>query len=487
MITSRRFATAFLLLAPIALVCPPRAEAVIRVDFPVSKIYAASKAVLVGTVASVRAETRVAEVRVDQVVKGKGTGPLLRIQVVKPAPLFARVAADQRVVLFVGEARGKPVAVVHLADAWLVANGIPGAKTPAWRIGQRYDAARSFPGRTPALIRLIASLQAGKPGIQDETYPEAFRPKLRALGSLGVAQPSFLVHVPLGPKGEPGLAVGTPKGLRLFRVGADTCTDATAPMGLAGASAAHCAAGDADGDGDADLLLGATLWLADAGGFKKAPVALELPPEADWLAAALADATGDGRPDAVVVLRTGKAIVCANPGKPDGPWPASPTTLWQGGSAPQAALLSPDWADDGGLHALVVRPDGMASYAIGPPCAPSADFQRLTGGPLATCRSLAGKPLDLRLAVGFDCDGNGKADLLALTQAGGLALMNRGFAAFLPSGKIHAALLAAATAAGSLKLAPGTLAAPGRRRPRTSQDLFLLTPDGRLFTTAAAP
>ena len=208
--TTRRLALAFLLLAPVALVCSPRAEAVIRVDFPVSKIYAASKAVLVGTVANVRAETRVAEVRVDQVVKGKGTGPLLRIQVVKPASLFARVAADQRVVLFVAEARGKPVAVVHLADTWLVANGIPGAKTPAWRIGQRYDAARSFPGRTPALIRLIASLQAGKPGIQDETYPEAFRPRLRALGSLGVAQPSFLVHLTLGAKGASGICFSAP-------------------------------------------------------------------------------------------------------------------------------------------------------------------------------------------------------------------------------------------------------------------------------------
>jgi len=476
------------LLAAILLAWAAPVGAVIKVDFPVSKIYAASKAVVTGTIASLVPANRVAEVKTDETLKGTPPGERFRVQVVAPAALFAQVAEGQPVVVFVGEAEGKLVAVVHLADTWLLAQGVPGASPPAWRVVQPYDAARSFPGRTAALVRLVGELKAGKATLQDEMEPEAFR-GVREVAKLPVSQPTFLTPVDLNGDGKLDLAIGTASGVRLFLAGANGYIDVTSQSGVEGAAASHCAVGDANGDGKPDLLLGNTLWLRVAqppsavGKFTRVNPQFDLPPEAEWLAVTLADATGDGRPDAVVLLKSGKLVVLANPGSADKPWAPSSKALWQDAEVPGAAAFSTQWGDTDDLCVLVVRERDTVRYGIGPKAGPPAGFQRLTGTPLAAYKGLGGKPIKPLAAVAFDFDGNGRTDYLVVTEGGGLTLANRGFGTFLTNDAIHPVFHAEGEKKLPFALASPTLVAPGclqaGEAPR--QNLLVLAADGRLF------
>ena len=80
---------------------------------------------------------------------------------VPPAELIQKVAAGQPLVIMTGEDLGKPVALIHVADTWLLAETLPAA-TPAWRVLQAHDAKRSFAGTTAELVKVLAGLKAGK-------------------------------------------------------------------------------------------------------------------------------------------------------------------------------------------------------------------------------------------------------------------------------------------------------------------------------------
>ena len=69
----RRLVLASMVVSAWLAACSP-AGAVIRVDFPVSKIYATSKAVVVGSVTRVDAGSRVVDVAVAETVKGTPAG-----------------------------------------------------------------------------------------------------------------------------------------------------------------------------------------------------------------------------------------------------------------------------------------------------------------------------------------------------------------------------------------------------------------------------
>ena len=478
----RRSLLAVLVFGAVLLVwCAPVAG-VIRVDVPLPRIFADSKAVVIGTVTGVNPDKRVVEVRVDETLKGEGPGERIRVQIVSPAELVKQVGPDKPLVVFVGDVDGKPMAVIHLADTWLLAELIPKTDPLAWRVTQAYDAGGSFKGKTGELVRLVKDIKAGKPVAPDLAQPEAFQGGTRELARLNV-KPTFSLAVDLNGDKKLDLVVGTASGVRLFLAAADGYGDATEPWGLAGAGGNHGASGDINGDGRPDLLLGKALWLNDGGKFAQLGVGLDLPPESDWLAVALADATGSKRADVVVLLKSGTLITFANPNAVDKAWAKASRELWKGGEAPSAAAFSTDWDASGELCALVVREKGITRYACGHKAGPPAEFLRLTGQPLAACKWLGGRLARLVATVPVDCDGNGKLDYLLITETSGLTLLNRGEGTFTADSKVHAAFHPDAAKPLPFNVTPATALTPGQvqdaNKPR--QNLLILTDDGRLF------
>ncbi|HPD16369.1 MAG TPA: VCBS repeat-containing protein [Planctomycetota bacterium] len=475
-----------LAVALLALSAP--ALAVIKVDLPVSKIYGASKAVLVGTVTAANPDNRVADVKVDEALKGQAPGEKVRIQVATPPGLFASVAVGQPAAVFAGEDAGKAVAVVHIADTWLLAEGIGAAPASAWRVIQtKPDAAVSFPGTTRGLVALVRDIKAGKVPAKEE-YPDPFVGGAAEAAKLPVQKPAWLITSDVNGDKRLDLIVGgtSPSRVYLFLAAAKGYSDATDAWGLAGINAAFCAAGDVNGDGKPDLLLGTTLYLNTGDKLAPAKAALPLPPESEWLACALADATGDKRADALVLLKSGKLLLVESPGGTGVPPVAR--QLWEGGEAPLAAAFSPDWSEDGALAVLVVRESGVTRYEVGGKGGKPADFERLTGAPFSAYKGLGGKPLKPLIAVAFDYDGNEKADYLVLTEAGGLTLINRGYGSFLLPDASHTNTLHMYFHPTGDKKLPFTVAdiaaaAPGRipEGPAPAQNLLVLLHDGRLF------
>jgi hypothetical protein len=159
----RLFHPAPLLLAAalVALSAAP-ARALININMPIAKIYESVKAVAVASVVSVNTENRLIELKTHVLLKGAPVGETFRVQIAAPAELIAKVAAGLPLVIMTGEDLGKPVALIHVADTWLLAEALPSATTPAWRVLQAHDAKRSFSGTTAELVKVLTGLKAPK-------------------------------------------------------------------------------------------------------------------------------------------------------------------------------------------------------------------------------------------------------------------------------------------------------------------------------------
>ena len=151
-----------LIAALLVLLSAQPAPAVINLDMPISKIYESVKSVAVAAVTSVNAENRVIDLKTTELLKGAPVGETFRVQIAAPAELIQKVSAGLPLVIMTGEDLGKPVALIHLADTWLLAEFLPASKTPAWRVIQAHDAKRSFSGTTAELVKVLARLKAGK-------------------------------------------------------------------------------------------------------------------------------------------------------------------------------------------------------------------------------------------------------------------------------------------------------------------------------------
>ena len=158
---SRKFAQMLIVGALVLLPAPP-APAVINIDMPISKIFEAVKAVAVGKVTAVNAENRVIDLSTTGMLKGAPVGETFRVQIAAPAELIKKVAVDQPLVLMTGEDLGKPVALIHVADTWLLAEFLPSSKIPAWRVIQAHQAKRSFAGSTAELVKVLTGLKSGR-------------------------------------------------------------------------------------------------------------------------------------------------------------------------------------------------------------------------------------------------------------------------------------------------------------------------------------
>lgn len=463
------------------------AEAVIKIEFPVSRIYKESKTVRSATVVAVDASRGVVAVKPGETFKGVPARASLLLTLTAPAGVIGRVATGQPVALFLADTEGQGVAIVHVADSWLLGQCVADAKPPALNIVQGYDGARAFPGRTAALVRLLAAMKVGRSPMEDKLDPACLAGKSREVANLGV-KATFLETADVNGDTHTDLLVGTSAGVRLFLGSANGYANVTDAWGLRDLKAEHAAAGDVSGDRLPDLLLGPNLFVRKGDGFARAEPAPDLPPEAEWLDAALADVTGDQAADIVVLLRTGELVELRNPREAGKPWPRASRKLWEDGGA-AAARFSTHWGESSQLGVMVVRGDGVTRHVLAGDGEPATPFMRLTGTPWPP-KLAAGSPSPAAVKrVVLDCDGNGKPDFLLFAPGGGVALLNRGFGAFYVDYSIPLALKPEDPKAQPFSIGAGTFLAGGQlqRGELPRQNLLVLTEDGRLYEVPNTP
>jgi len=467
------------LLAPVAVLLALAAlvQAVIKLELTVSKIFQTSRAVLTGTTTAVAPDTRLVEIRVAETLKGQSPGERLRVQVVAPTDLIQAVAPGQPIVAFLGDPRRGGLAALHLADTWLLANPIPGADPPAWRTVQVHEAAKtSFPGRTEALVRILAEIKAGRNPLLDRVEQRFFRAGAVKLAATKLSKPRWILAADVNGDRKQDLFVGSSQGTRLLLAVDRAYEDATSQWGPWPAAGAYHATGDANGDGKPDLVLDDVLWINQGQKFVASGISFSLP-RGDPLATALADVTQDKRPDALFLSAGGQLHIFENPGGGDQPWKQRPAAkLWDDAS-PATAFFG-DWGDNGLPHVLVVRPGSVTRYALdgGAP----ADFQRLTGVDLSKSQRYRDGLKGLS-AVALDVNGDRRVDLYAACDAGALLLVNRGYGAFLLDPDPGGPATAEAGQTPALKLTPATCWAAADLHATGVDDLLILTDDGALY------
>jgi hypothetical protein len=147
------------LIAAFCLACALPARALINIEMPVPKIFEESKAVIVGTVTAVNADNRVIDLKTTNMAKGEPAIETFRVQIAAPADLIKSVKPDQPLVMFTAEVDGRPVALIHLADKWLMAEALPKASPPAWRVTQAHTGRLKFTGTTAELAKIVGELK----------------------------------------------------------------------------------------------------------------------------------------------------------------------------------------------------------------------------------------------------------------------------------------------------------------------------------------
>ena len=209
----------------------------------------------------------------------------------------------------------------------------------------------------------------------------------------------------------------------------------------------------------------------------------ELPNKVRPLAAALLDTTGDGKPEAIFLAADGELRVFENPGAVDRPWPQRLSrSLWKGSPAPTSAAFGA-WGDGSAMHVLTISDTGIMRYPLQANGGAAADLERLTGVSLAkNSRYRAG--LKNVQAVAFDADRNGRPDLFAVCETGGLLLVNRGCGVFLLDQDAAGPFAAKGDYQPPFRLSSATPWTAASVHGEGADSLLVLTADGTLFQAA---
>lgn len=466
------------------------ARAVIRRDTTTEKTYAESKAVVVGTITKVVPDTWLVEVKATETVKGDPFPDTFRIQVKNPPELIKSAAAGQPVVVFLTGAPGSEIKV-HIADTWLTAVVRPNMNPPLWlvRSGDK-NGPLAFPGRTEALVKIVAEHKAGTPStLLNAVDAKVLHGGAKEAAKLPVAKPTFLLAADVNGDKKPDLLVGTADGVKLFLATAGGYDDATAAWGLSAAKGAKAAAADVNRDGKVDLLIGKTVWLNDGQKFTASKAPLDVPDAPAVVAEGLIDVNGDAKPDAVVVLADGQLLTFANLGLPDQPWAKGPARKAVEAGTPLAAVFG-DFGDNGKPHALVVTDAAVVRVPLDPAAGSAGDFERLTGEKLSSQPGFDA-PTKAASAGVMDVNGDGRADVVVVGDGGNVVLVNRGFGTFLIDPDAGRPLLGPDGKAGdkalAFKVTPTSAWAGADVKGDGTDEVLVLADDGRLFVVDNPP
>jgi len=479
----------------VAMVLPVgRANAVIKVEMPVSRIYGTSKAVYVGVVSTITASNRLVDVKVIGTLRGESPGANIRIQIVSPADLIAKVASDAPVVLFVGKARGGAMAVLHLADTWLLAKRAGDSTPQIWRVVQKHNAKQTFPGRTSALVKVVRKIAGGKTPILDSTDVAFFRSPLHKLAKLSVAGARWILAADFDYDRKTrkiDLVVGTDKDVRLLLGGATGYTDVTDQWALKSGPVGYRAIVDVNRDRRPDLILGDTIWTNKRGKFEAVKLPLPAPAAKDVPLAIGVVHVGNywssrsSRPNLLFLTASGRLQVIkyasASKKSKTRTWTAEPPRqLWPADSPAIAAEFG-NFGDTSKPHVLAVREDGVTRYSLDAAGGGPADFERLTGVNLKKYYERYAGGFKSPLVTDLDVNGDRRRDLLIICDSGGMLMVNRGYGTFLCDYDSGGEIATHPKAAPKLKLTARTPWTAVDLHRDGRDDLLVLTADGTLY------
>jgi len=430
------------------------ARAVIKVDFDLRDLSGISAQSLVGKVTAVDAKTSLVTVEIEKDFKARPFEKVQRIDLSAAPDLVKEVRVGGPVVFLTGRVKG---AILHLADTMCVAEESAAGAPPTWKVDKKYDTWWTFPGQTDGLIQCLDDCSKKQYKLlSDLRHRIGFHYRtIMNLGgkAVGMAAGDF------GGDKIPDLLVSMPDGVRLYlteKPGYDELQmkDVTAAWGLAGVKVRLATFGDATGDGRQDLLLDATLYVNAGDKFVKSPA---IPPVADFAdiaTAAIADVTGDGKADVLMLTRKGEYRVYENPGATDKPWAARPpVALWTPASVKPAAdsdkfkasgpvdgtaiaALFGRWGVHDELYVMVVRADGVFRYPLDPKNGKPSDFDHLCG---RADKGSAVADLNATTAVvSVNLDGryDRQSFYIVCSPYPDLALANRGYGCFVANTKM---------------------------------------------------
>jgi hypothetical protein len=238
------------------------------------------------------------------------------------------VEDEMMIVAFIGSVRrgGESQILFYLDEGrWGMAE-IESHDEPAkWRwneelgLNNNQSMEGTFNGDSARLEEMMQDAAAGRAFFPAQPFTHFMQEKV--IGNLG-ATVSGIALYDLNHTGRLDVLAVSPDGCRLFmQTESMTFDDKTEEMGLKNAAGSSVSVADVNGNGRPDLLIGATLWLSDEGGFHPSNI-LSLKPDERVKCATFAEINGDGYPDVLVSLVDGGLRLYLHPGKPETPYAA---------------------------------------------------------------------------------------------------------------------------------------------------------------------